>query len=362
MHPARGTWHDFEADAGGGVLDLVQHVNGCDKAGALRYLADARLIDPLAGPDARPAAPRWPAAAPETARRADGAGAAPTAAVARAILAAAVPADDTPVRRYLDRRGTWPADGPPLPAAVRWLPPGAWEHLPTWPGRDGRPLRLTPPRDGVRSLRPDAAPVPLCGAVVFELARPGCASDAATLEAVTAAGARPAERWRRTVGNAAGRIFEVAAPPGDGWPDAAALVAALVEGEADALALARLRLPGVLVRAAGGTSGMTGGDALVADLPAATAACLVSDGDRPGRAAVTKLHAALQDAGRTCYAAVLLGGDLDEVLHGAIDVDLAERHGERAAVLEYDGGLPRPAATALALARLLEQLPRREHD
>ena len=72
---------------------------------------------------------------------------------------------------------------------------------------------------------------------------------------MTADGRRPAERWRRTVCNGAGRILEVAAPPGDGWPDAnaAPLVAALVEGEADALA--RLRLPGVLVRAAGGTAG-----------------------------------------------------------------------------------------------------------
>ena len=92
------------------------------------------------------------------------------------------------------------------------------------------------------------------------------------------------------VGAAAGRILEVAAPPGDGWPDAGAapLVVALVEGEADGLALARLRLPGVLIRAAGGTAGMIGGAALVRDLPAATAACLVSDGDPPGRAAVTK--------------------------------------------------------------------------
>ena len=44
LHPARGTWHDFEADAGGGTLALVQHVNGCDKAGALAWLADAGLI------------------------------------------------------------------------------------------------------------------------------------------------------------------------------------------------------------------------------------------------------------------------------------------------------------------------------
>ena len=179
---------------------------------------------------------------------------------------------------------------------------------------------------------------------------------------VTAAGARPAERWRRTVGAAAGRILEVAAPPGDGWPDAGAapLVVALVEGEADALALARLRLPGVVVRAAGGTAGMIGAAAVVRDLPAATAACLVSDGDRPGRAAVAKLHADLHDAGRACFAAVLLGGDLDEVLRGADDADLRDRHAERAAILELDGGLDRPAATARALARLIEQLPRRQ--
>ena len=46
---------------------------------------------------------------------------APTADVARAVLTAAVPADDTPGAAYLAARGTWPADGPPLPAAVRWL-------------------------------------------------------------------------------------------------------------------------------------------------------------------------------------------------------------------------------------------------
>ena len=71
--------------------------------------------------------PPAPALAPPTPKPAPPA---PTADVARAILAAAVPADDTPARAYLARRGTWPADGPPLPAAVRWLPPGAWEHLP----------------------------------------------------------------------------------------------------------------------------------------------------------------------------------------------------------------------------------------
>ena len=134
---------------------------------------------------------------------------------------------------------------------------------------------------------------------------------------------------------------------------------AVVEGEADALALARLRLAGVLVRAAGGTSGKGRPAALVAGLPATVAVALVSDGDKPGRGAVVELHAALHAAGRTCYAAVLTGGDPDELLRGADDAALAELHAERAAILEHDGGLPRPAATACALARLLETLPRR---
>ena len=159
-------------------LALVEHVLQTDRAGAL--LVDVGLIDPPSGAEARPA--------PKPNTMAD---------VAAAILVAAVPADDTPAREYLARRRTWPPAGPDLPPAVRWLPPSAWANLPTWPGPDGRPRRLTPPRDGVTRLVAGTPPVPACGAVV-ELARPGCASDAVELEAVTAAGNRPAERWRRS--------------------------------------------------------------------------------------------------------------------------------------------------------------------
>ena len=201
---ARGTWHDFEADAGGGVLALIEHLQQTDKAGALAWLVDARLIDPPAGADARPAnrakpchnaarvsAPIGPGTAEiGTAPRGSPAGSAPrrpvsdprgqsgiqapprtaapalappapkpsaTADVARAILQNAIEADATPARAYLVARRTWPADGPPLPAAVRWLSPGAWEHLPTWPGPDGRPRRLTPPADGIRTSSPGPA-------------------------------------------------------------------------------------------------------------------------------------------------------------------------------------------------------------
>ena len=96
-----------------------------------------------------------------------------------------------------------------------------------------------------------------------------------------------------------------------------------------------------------------GGAALVADLPATVAAVVVGDGDPAGWLAGPKLHAELAASGRPCYGAALIGGDLDELLRGA---DLAERHAERAAIREHDGGMDRAAATACALARLLETL------
>ena len=101
----RGTWRDFEADTGGGTLALVEHVNDFDKAGALRWLADAGLIAPDSRVNGATAAPRRPTGnrtPPDFAGRADGAGTpkpSKTAPLAAAILAASVPADDTPARR-----------------------------------------------------------------------------------------------------------------------------------------------------------------------------------------------------------------------------------------------------------------------
>ena len=50
-----GTWRDHEAGAGGGTLALIEHAAQTDKAGALAWLVDARLIAAPGGPDARPA-------------------------------------------------------------------------------------------------------------------------------------------------------------------------------------------------------------------------------------------------------------------------------------------------------------------
>ena len=40
-----GTWRDWEADTGGGVLALVEHERGCDKAAALDWLESAGFVE-----------------------------------------------------------------------------------------------------------------------------------------------------------------------------------------------------------------------------------------------------------------------------------------------------------------------------
>ena len=193
---------------------------------------------------------------------------------------------------------------------------------------------------------------------MYVLACPGAAPDSVEMEAVTADGRRlqwpEIESTKRAYGLKRERMFEVAAATGDPWPNANAdpLAVAVVEGAADALAIARLRLPGVLVRAACTTPSA----GLVADLPLHVAVCLVADADDAGRDRAVKMHTALDAASRRCYPVIRAGGhDPDDLLHGVDDADLAERHNERAGIL-VDNGLDRPAATALALTRLLEKL------
>jgi len=55
LNDAKGCWFDHRDNVGGGVLDLVQRVHGCDRGAALRFVADlagVRMDDtPLSEPD-----------------------------------------------------------------------------------------------------------------------------------------------------------------------------------------------------------------------------------------------------------------------------------------------------------------------
>ncbi len=276
-----GTWRDHEAGEGGGVLALIRHKLSCDRAGALRWLElegriSARSVPNRGNPEKN--GPSEPLRAPETARpipghrgsggnrpseahgRASSAPRSETTPIARRIVAGSVPAKGTPAARYLSQRGTWPdGEAGELPDAVGWC------------SREKAPARLPEGAAGVLiwTLTDAATGEPV--------------TDACTCEALTDGGQRLTNRWRRSYGQLTGRCFECG--------DAAGSVLVLVEGPCDALALARLQLPGVMVRAALSSGPLP---ALARGWPGEVLACL--DGDTAGRSSGAALQTARPDA------------------------------------------------------------------
>ena len=128
--PRRGTWRDHEAGVGGGVLALLEHIEGVDRAGALAWMRDRGLLD---GPNGRLSARKSP---PKPSGRGFGRPRSVTPAKARYGracvdseeygprlwgLASPIPYDaGHPARRWLARRNLWRPDLP-LPPSVRWL-------------------------------------------------------------------------------------------------------------------------------------------------------------------------------------------------------------------------------------------------
>ena len=118
------------------------------------------------------------------------------------IWDAAGPADATPARVYLERRGCWPgrhvSGAPPLPESVRWL------------AREAAPERDE--AAGWHGLPPGAV-----GAVVFAWRRRGVQDGPPVAVSLVALDARgfPVREARLTVGSRAGARFR-AGDPGDG--------------------------------------------------------------------------------------------------------------------------------------------------
>ena len=270
----------------------------------LRAVFPARAVTPVRFPPRAPRTPPAPGNGHEAAR----------GAIAGRLWAAAVPADDTPARVYLAGRSVWPPDGigPGLPAPVRWLPRGAV-------GRD---------------VAADWYDVPehTAGAIVYAFRQPGGATIRAVgLDALDADGRRPGKRWRRTFGQKKGAAFVVGAV--GGYP----LV--IVEGEVDALASVWLH-PGEVWAAGGG-----GAPALApAILDTKRRVVIEADPDGPGRVAALKLDKALGGRAEISWNRC---GDPADVWTDTL--------GERAAIMEFDGGLPRHEAERRAWALAIER-------
>ena len=249
---------------------------------------------------------RFPAPAPRTRPDPVNGHEAVHRAIAGRLWAAAVPADHTPARAYLAGRLVWPPDGigPGLPASVRWLPRGAV-------GRD------------VAAKWYDV-PEHTAGAIVYAFRQPGGDLAAVELEALLTDGTRPDPRWRRTYGPRTGAAFEAAA--GDG-------ATVLCEGAVTALA-ARWLHPDCRVLATGGTSGL---EATARQVKGRLV--LEVDGDAAGQSMAARIQAA-RPLGEVQAAFSPPGQDSVDEWTGTVV--------ERAAIMEFDGGLSRTEADRAA--------------
>ena len=331
-----GTWKDFESGEGGGVLALVRRELQLDHFQAVEWLIQEEFLEkgsPRMPQNQRTAyspAPTCPLTTHQSERPRPGEHATAggdkserLAVLVRKLRERAVSAEGTPARAYLTGRLAWPIDGRDLPGSVRWIAADALSDVPCWPA--------------------EAMPGgEWAGAVAFQYGGPGKV-PAWKLEALTAHGQRPdqagtGERWRRNAGSFEGLRFETT-DHGSGQLH-------VCEGEVTALALAVqcAALGKGFAIAAGGTSGFQ------------VAACRNPDQrpvrihaarDLPGRIAARALVRKLRETGREVEADGLYALNDDRI--DAADV-LAVEVGERASILEYDGGLPRDESERKAWA------------
>lgn len=303
----------------------------CQRKGSpLDYLAEGgpvtaatfRAAEELAGLSSGPAArAKPPRPAPAPAKRASPEGRPPKLPALQAV------AEGSPAAAYL--AGRWlrlpGAEAMYLGGAVGWA--GAAEvrrACPRW--------RL--PDDGRWA-----------GCLVWRYGPPGGGPpSAAKLEALTVDGALVEPRWRRNIGKLAGLACKLVDLPGGRWH--------VAEGEVSAMALAlrALALGRGAALACGGTSGLRA-EALPDD---GRPVAVWPDADPQGLAAALRLRDGLRAEGRSCE---LRGGAGPGGGWDAADA-LADWAEERAGVLEFDGGLPRPEAdieaARLARAELAE--------
>ena len=133
-----GTWSDFEAGEGGGVLALVMREERLDKAGALVWLEQQGFLaslsrspergrssayGPVSGKSVAVQSPYSPAIGGNTTMTSDPRGKDALRWIRSQILPIA-DAHDHPVRHWMAKRNLWRPELP-LPPSLRWIPADA---------------------------------------------------------------------------------------------------------------------------------------------------------------------------------------------------------------------------------------------
>ena len=130
-----GTWSDFEAGEGGGVLALVMREERLDKAGALAWLETQGFLarspergrsaayGPVSGKSVAAQSPYSPAIKGSTTMTPERRGTDALRWIRSQILPIA-DSHDHPVRRWMAKRNLWRPELP-LPPSIRWIPADA---------------------------------------------------------------------------------------------------------------------------------------------------------------------------------------------------------------------------------------------
>ena len=127
-----GTWNDFEAGEGGGVLTLVMREERLDKTGALAWLEQQGFLRKQDSNPSYPASSTQSRSRPAPGRSADQHRNAltpeqrnrQTLSWIRSQVLPIADAPDHPVRAWMRRRNLWRAELP-LPPSLRWIPADA---------------------------------------------------------------------------------------------------------------------------------------------------------------------------------------------------------------------------------------------
>lgn len=282
-----GQWYDFEAGAGGGGVDLVTHLMGCDRTVAVAWLQDQRLLPDVPGRVSSP----HPIASPKPpAERIDPPGHADRISWARATWQMSEPVlrgPHHPVRRWLATRNLWHSDLP-VPDGLRWLPAASERRR----------------HNGVGSIVALAAE-PMEWALSWpQLPLPRGVQLIAIAVDGTAAALETRSGWLSK--QSRGVLTDCIAVFGNPiWEEATGSVR-VAEGVADTLALAS-RYEGPAIATLG--TGAMRSDSLASWLAGAPMGAVIhSDDDAGGQRAAGDLRRAVREAGGHC-AAVLPATD-----------------------------------------------------
>ena len=279
----RGIYYDHEEGTGGGLLDLVQREEGCDKTRAHEWLRRRGYV-----PERKHSRRHRRQSRPARGRRASpphprSSGITPSSRMVVPIWRVSIPADLAASGYLADERWVWPGwehgINVRLPEDVRWV------------------SRVCAPRADP-SARWPGIPAGLEGALLVGHRAPTGQLRAIAIEGLHANGTLPAERWRRSVGAASGTVFTARGASGSE-------VVHVAEGYLDALALVWapwLEPRDGRIVSVGGTSGLAGLRA--EDVPAlvgsANMVVLHPDGDTAGQGAAAQAQAHIQAAGTLC--------------------------------------------------------------